>query len=35
VAYAEAKGCNEAILVYPGPLTDRAHRHKGGRHPRA
>lgn len=21
VAYAEAKGCNEAILVYPGPLT--------------
>ena len=21
VAYAEAKGCSEAILVYPGPLT--------------
>jgi 5-methylcytosine-specific restriction enzyme subunit McrC len=21
VAYAQAKGCNEAILVYPGPLT--------------
>jgi len=22
VAYAEAKGCTEAILVYPGPMTD-------------